>query len=294
MGWRSLPPMTALRAFLAFHETGNMSAAGRSLNVSHAAISQQIKALEAELGLTLLDRRGRQTHLTAAGQQLAEATARGFGEMERVVEELTAGDSTRPLQISVTPSFAAAWLMPRLADFRSKHPDVALMIDPSADLKPLEPGGIDVALRYGDGIWPGLAVRLLVPSPVVLVAASDLVPKTPDLQPEDLLGLPWLQELGTHEASKWLRQRGVMSDPALGMSSMPGNLMLEALRLGQGVGVCARALIEPDIQAGRLRVLFEEDESTERAKGYHMVTRPGVQRPPLKIFANWLVRQSGQ
>jgi LysR family glycine cleavage system transcriptional activator len=242
----------------------------------------------------LLDRRGRQTHLTAAGLQLAEATARGFGEVERVVEDLTGGAASRPVQISATPSFAAAWLMPRLAEFRSKHPDVALMIDPSAEVKALEPGGIDVALRYGDGHWPGLEARLLVLSPVVLVVAPALVPETPDLQPEDLLTLPWLQELGTHEASKWLRQRGVIGDPALGMSSMPGNLMLEALRSGQGVGVCARALIESDIQAGRLRVLFEEEDAAERPKGYHMVTRPGVKRTSLKVFSNWLVRQSGQ
>lgn len=294
MDWRSLPPMTALRAFLAFCETGNMAAAGQSLNVSHAAISQQIKALEAELGLTLLDRRGRQTQPTLAGRQLAEAAARGFGEIARVVEELTGGDAIRPVQISVTPSFAAAWLMPRLADFRSKHSDVALMIDPSAEVKSLDPGGIDVALRYGDGKWPGVEARLLVASPVVLVAAPQLLPQTPDLQPEDLLNLPWLQEFGTHEASKWLRQRGVMQDPAIGMSSMPGNLMLEALRMGQGIGVCARALIEPDIQAGRLHVLFAEEEHAARTKGYYLVTRPGPQRPPLKVFANWLVRQSGQ
>lgn len=290
MDWRSLPPLTALRAFLAFHEAGNMAAAGQSLNVSHAAISQQIKSLEAHLGVTLLDRRARKTSLTEEGLQLAQAIERGFGEMLRVVEVLTGGEAARPVQISVTPSFAANWLMPRLADFRTKHPEVSLMIDPSAEVKQLEPGGIDVAIRHGDGHWPGLDVKLIVAAPIVLVAAPHLVPKKNDLRPEDLLDLPWLQELGTHECSSWLRKQGVSSDPAFGISSMPGNLMLEALRLGQGIGVAARPLIAPDIQAGRLQVIFEEPEGT----GYYMVTRPGVQREPLKTFARWMVRQSGQ
>jgi LysR family glycine cleavage system transcriptional activator len=290
MEWRNLPPLTGLRAFLAFYEAGNMAAAGRILNVSHAAISQQIKALEAHLGLSLLERSGRGTQMTEAGSQLALATQRGFGEIERTVATLTGGEETRPVQISVTPSFAAGWLMPRLVDFRNKHPQISLMIDPSAEVKQLEPGGIDLAIRHGQGHWPGLDVKLLAAAPIVLVAAPQLVPEKATLQLEDLLELPWLQELGTHECSSWLRRQGVMADPAFGISSMPGNLLIEALRSGQGIGVSARTLIESDIQAGRLQVLFEEPEQT----GYFMVTRPGVQRPPLKVFSQWLVRQSGQ
>lgn len=290
MNWRALPPLNALRAFLAFHQAGSMAAAGALLNVSHAAISQQIKGLEAHLGLTLLDRRARSTVLNDDGLQLAHALERGFGEVVRVVEALTGGEAQRPLQISTTPSFASNWLMPRLCDFRSKHPEVSLMIDPTAEVKQLEPGGIDVAIRHGNGDWPGLEARLIVPSPIVLVAAPELVPAKPDLQPEDLLDLPWLQELGTHECSTWLRQKGIVQDPAYGISSMPGYLMIEALRAAQGIGVAAKALIETDIEAGRLQVLFEETDKT----GYYQVTRPGPQRPPLKSFARWLVRQSGQ
>lgn len=290
MDLRALPPLNAMRAFLAFHQAGSMAAAGAMLNVSHAAISQQIKALEAHMGIPLLDRRARSTVLTTSGLELAEALDRGLGDVQRVVESLTGGAAQRPLQISTTPSFASGWLMPRLGDFRARHPEVSLMIDPSAEVKTLSPGGIDIAIRHGRGDWPGHECQLIVPSPVVLVAAPELVADKRDPEPEDLLDLPWLQELGTHECSGWLRRKGITSDPTFGISSMPGNLMIESLRAGQGIGVAARALIEPDITAGRLKVLFEEDSTA----GYFAVTRPGVMRPPLKTFLRWLVRQSGQ
>ena len=267
-----------------------MSSAGALLNVSHAAISQQIKALEAHLGIALLDRRPRRTLLTTEGVQLAQSLEAGFGEIARTVDVLTGVEENRPVQISVTPSFASGWLMPRLADFRQRFPEINLMIDPSAEIKPLTPGGIDIALRHGDGNWPGHDVQLLLTAPIVVVAAPSLVPEGQDLHPKDLLNLPWLQELGTHESSRWLAEMGVVGQPTTGVTSLPGNLMIEAARAGQGVAVAARNLVEPDIAAGRLRVLYQDSAR----KAYHMVTREGVQRTALRAFTRWLRRQAEQ
>ncbi|KEP70245.1 LysR family transcriptional regulator [Thioclava dalianensis] len=287
MDWREMPPLAALRAFAALAETGSMSAAGRALNVSHAAISQQVRALEDRLEVSLLDRSGARPVLSAQGRALAQSLREGFGTIAEGLAALSAQGANRPLQISTTPSFASAWLLPRLPDFRAAHPEVGLSIDPGATLSTLAPGGIEMALRYGSGHWPGLEARLLVRSPIVVVAAPDLVGDVPyDCCPADLSGFPWLQELGTNEASEWLAEHASVRDAPAGMVSMPGNLMLEAARRGQGVAITARVWVEEDLEAGRLRLLFEDSAQ----KGYYVVTRPGVQRPQLRAFISWLFK----
>ncbi|WP_297773128.1 LysR family transcriptional regulator [uncultured Roseovarius sp.] len=288
MDWQALPPLTALRAFAALAETGGTAAAGARLNVSHAAVSQQVKQLEAHLGVALVDRTGRQLRLTAEGRDLADALNLGFGAIARAVETLTGADADRPLQISATPSFAAHWLMPCLSAFRQAHPQIDLMIDPTPQLVEMEPGSIDIALRYGTGQWPGLEAALLFRSPIVAVAAPQLVDGKQIDSPADLAALPWLQEFGTNEASDWLRRRGVVKERAAGLVQVPGNLLLDGLRNGQGVAVTVREWVRQDIAAGRLRLLFEDAEDS----GYYIVTRPGVLRAPAKAFVTWLRRQA--
>ncbi len=290
MKWTQLPPLSTLRAFAAFAEHGNLSAAGAALNVSHAAISQQLRALETHTAVALLDRSGRRLRLTPEGAELAQALLSGFETMERVLDGLTEREALRPLDISTTPSFASGWLMPRLARFRALHPDIHLRLDPTAELRPLEPGGTDIALRYGDGNWPGYDSSLIVASPIVVVAARSLVGDLAITDPADLTRYPWLQELGTNEATDWLAKRGLGPDKGVGLTALPGHLLLEAARQGQGVTSAARVFVESDIAAGRLRVLFQDPE----VKGYHAVTRPGIPRPPLKAFLTWIRREAAK
>jgi LysR family transcriptional regulator, glycine cleavage system transcriptional activator len=288
VAWRSLPPLAALRAFAAFAETGSVVRAGEALNVSHAAISQQLRALEAHLGLALIARQGRELALTAEGRLLAEAATTGFDGIARVVELLTGAEAGRPLQITTTPSFASGWLMPRLADFRARHPEVDLTIDPSGTLQPLGPGGHDIALRFGSGGWPGVEAELLIRSGVVVVASPALVGDAPVGDIADLAGHPWMQELGTNEASAFLERHGVARGAGGGLTSLPGNLMIDAARDGQGIAVIARAFVEADLAAGRLRLLHQDDSCT----GYYLVTPKGVLRPAARAFVRWALRQA--
>ena len=287
MNWQNLPPVPALRAFAAFVDKGSLTAAGAALNVSHAAISQQLRHLERHLDLTLFDRTGRSLTLTPAGEQLAAATTAGFQRMIDVVEELTGADADRPLHVSTTPNFAVSWLMPRLPDFRARHPDIDIMIDPALQLVTLAPGGIDIAIRYGDGNWPGLDSEPLLNSPMVVVAAPSLMGTRTVDSPADLASAPWVEELGTSEATRWLAANGVEPDPARRRMALPGNMMLDAARDGQGVAVAVRSFVEGDLAAGRLVALF----TAPRTDGYHIVTRPGVLRPPVKAFLKWLRHQ---
>lgn len=289
MNWRIMPPLAALRAFAALAEARSVSVAGQMLNVSHAAISQQIRALEAHLGVRLVVRNGRGVILTNEGAQLARAVTEGFAAMARSVEAITGADAERPLQISTTPTFAANWLMPRIGDFRNDHPDVDLMLNPTADLVELMPGGIDIAIRFGNGDWPDLEVDLLFHTEIVVAAARSLVGDREITQPADLTGYPWLQEFGTNEASDWLQGMGVTERRMRGLTQVPGHLVLDGLRAGQGVVATTRAFIEADIEAGTVRVLFG---GSGEVNGYWIVTRPGVLRPSARAFVTWLRRQS--
>jgi LysR family glycine cleavage system transcriptional activator len=287
MDWRNLPPLNGLKAFAAFAKTGAVAKAGAALGVSHAAISQQIRQLEEHLGLALVSRASRELVLTAQGRMLADAALSGFGKISEVVAVLTGADAGRALQITTTPSFAVGWLMPRLADFRSKHPEIDLVIDPTPDLRKLGPEGADIAFRYGNGDWPGLHAQILLNSTIVVVAAPGLIAPEQVETVADLADLPWLQELGTSETSAFLEKYGVERGGRFGMTSLPGNLMLEAARAGQGVAVIARAFVEADVAAGRLNVLVEDDER----EGYFLVTTQGVLRPAAKAFSHWAMRQ---
>ncbi|NVK14593.1 MAG: LysR family transcriptional regulator [Rhodobacteraceae bacterium] len=288
MDWLHMPPLAALRAFTAFAETGSVVQAGQALNVSHAAISQQLRALEAHLGAALLDRSGRALALTADGAHLARALQLGFGAIEAAVQEISAASASRPLHVTCTPMFAAHWLMPRLAEFQASHPEIDLVLDPRGEIVELKPGGIDLAIRYGDGNWAGMDTRMLLQSPMVVIAAGSLLKGRQVAAPGDLLDLPWLEELGTTEASRWLESRGVTDSLRGSRTRLPGNLLMQAVRAGQGVAVSVQAFVEEDLQSGRLCALFTEGED----RGYHVVTRSGLRRPEARKFAAWLSRQA--
>ncbi|QIE46873.1 LysR family transcriptional regulator [Pseudohalocynthiibacter aestuariivivens] len=286
MDWHSLPPLTALRAFAALAEAGSASAAGARLNVSHAAISQQVKALESHIGLALVDRSGRALALTAEGEALAVSLADGFGVIAQTVAQLTGADAERPLQVSTTPQFAANWLMPRLRDFQTRHPGIDLMVNPSPVRADPTPGGIDLGVRFGKGVWSGLDAELLVPTDIVVVAAPSLVGDRVFERASDLLEFPWLDELEALQAQDWLYSAGVTEGRAKSVTMLPGNLMLEGARDGQGIAVLTAKWVERDVAAGTLRILFRDKGDT----GYFIVTRPGVMRPPARTFVRWLRR----
>ena len=224
MDWRDMPPLSALRAFSAVAESGSVVAAAARLGVTHAAISQQIRVLEKALDLPLVSRAGRKIELTEDGRQLAHGLGLGFAEILRSVSALTEAQRTRPLQVTTTAMFASTWLVPRLGSFRMANPGVDLVLDPSPVLRPLEPGGFDVAIRHGTGDFPGLDARKLMDAPLVVVAAPDLLNGPLDGGPDALAGLPWLSELEQNEASLFLSRQGVAKALSGGVIHLPGNL----------------------------------------------------------------------
>jgi LysR family glycine cleavage system transcriptional activator len=290
MKWSDLPSLTSLRAFAAVAETRSYSRAGLGLNVSHAAISQQVRALEVRLGVALVIREGRTIRLTEAGARLASHLEKGLATIREGIEVLTDADVTRPIQITTSPAFAASWLMPRIADFRQRHPGITLMLNATAELLVLSPGGVDIAIRYGSGSWPGLVVTPLLLPDMVVVASPMLIDNRDSNDPATLVDLHWLQELGTNEVAGWMERHGVTVKRPPMITHMPGNLILEAVRRGEGVTFTARCFVEEDITSGRLAVLSSERD----AGGYYIVTHGGALRPCAQAFLKWLRHQAAK
>ena len=283
--WMTFPSLTALRAFEAAARLQGFSQAARALNVTHAAVAQQVRSLEEHLGQELIYREGRGLKLTAKGARLAQALADGFQTIEQALSELRTDEAGSPLRITMTPAFATQWLMPRLGEFWAKHPDVPLLLHPEQRTMDLRRDGLDLGIRFGSGKWPGVEAELLTAARYVIVGAPDLVQGRKDLTPAEMSAMPWVIEQDWPEALEWLKGNGLRPD-ALQITLMPNEeLALAAAREGLGLHVEAATLVEQDVEEGNLVVLASiQDESL----AYYMVRKPGPLRPELRIFMKWL------
>lgn len=280
-----LPPLAMLRAFEAASRTLSFSAAGRELNVSHAAIAQQVRKLEELLDRPLMTRAGRGLALTADGAALARGVTEGFDRLREAFAELMEEDASRPVTLTMTPNFAISWLMPRLGRFRAAHPEIELRIDPTGRTVDMQARTHDLAIRYGLGVWEGLEVEPLAPTRFLICAAPALAAQVEGRGLEALLDLPWLQELDTDEIAAWLREEGIAAPPPSRITHLPGPMLMAALREGQGVGSVAEIFARDDLAAGRL---VELHGAARRGSGYHLVRRPGPMRPPVRALHAWL------
>ena len=288
MNWSEFPTLNSLRAFSAVAETMSFSRAADSLNVTHAAVSQQVKALEERIGLILIERKGKVLTLTTEGKSLAHDLSVGFTAIHDGVTALTLASADRAVQITMPPAFATSYLMPRIAGFQREHPEVTLMLNPTADIMELTPDGIDVAIRYCDGNIPGMVVTPLLKSDMVVVGARDLIYGQTFDNPATLCELPWLQELGSNDTNEWMERRKITPTRPMQITYMPGSLIMDAVRRGHGLTFTARSFVEKDIEAGLLTECFSESD----IGAYYIVTRPDRLRPSVRTFVNWLGRQS--
>ena len=285
INWRDLPPLSALRAFAAVAELGGFSQAARALNVTHAAVAQQVRALEARMDLPLVARDGRGMALTAEGQQLAQALNEGFGTIAAGVAALRAGGSDRPVRITLTASFASQWLMPRLKEFWDLHPDIALSLHPDARVSDLRRDGMDLGIRYGNGDWPGVSARFLAPARMAIAAAPDLLEGRGNLAIAEMQEMEWILARDWPEQENYLRSLGLDPQTLSRTDFVNEELSLAAARQGLGLVVESLALMEDDLEEGRLILLHD---SKDRLPAYFIVTSPGPQRAATRAFLKWL------
>lgn len=288
MNWRDFPPLSALRAFAATAEHGSFSGAARALNVTHAAVVQQVRALEARLSLPLVQREGRGLRLTQEGALLAEALTEGFTRIAAALSALQSESAARPLRVTLTASFATQWLMPRLKRFWDKHPEIALTLLPESQVIDLRAQRMDLGIRYGTGDWPGMEARYLAPADLMIAGAPALT-KGRRLSPAEMAAMDWVLLSDWPEQDEYLRQLG-LNRLKLPRTEFPSeDLSIAAARQGLGLIVDHRVLLEEDLAAGRLTLV---QESPGQGAAYYIVTPPGVMRPDLRRFVTWLLSEA--
>ncbi len=292
---RRLPPLNGLRAFEAAARHLSFKAAAGELSVTQAAVSHQVRGLEDWLGHKLFERRVRAVDLTTAGAELLPAVSAALDGMNAAVERLLRPeDDDGALTVSAIATFAAKWLVPRLADFQELHPEIDVRLTTSTNLVDFERDGVDVALRYGLGQWPGVrAERLLredifpVCSPAL--AEGDYPLRTPaDLANHTLLHVVQMRD----DWRVWLTAAGQTDiDPTRGPRFDLSLTAIQAAVDGMGVALGHSNLVEADLKAGRLVAPFTLNIPVEAA--YYVVAPPtGWDTPKVKAFREWLAAET--
>lgn len=294
-----LPPLSALRAFEAAARLQSFSKAADELAVTPAAISHQIAALEADLGVSLFNRRNRAVELTASARVLLPGLTEAFTGIQDSVRRLRSHNDTGMLTVTASPSFAGKWLVQRLYRFQEQHPAIDVRISATDALVDLTRGDFDIAIRYGTGRYPGLNVELLLKNEVFPACSPALLRNGPPLEtPGDLRNHVLLHDQQTDRDPlapswpMWLKAAGINdADASHGLSFSANVLALEAAIAGHGVTLAYSTTAAADIAAGRLVRLFSL--SLPDTFAYYVAAAPGaLERPKVKAFRDWLRQEA--
>ncbi|HKP63652.1 MAG TPA: transcriptional regulator GcvA [Polyangiales bacterium] len=281
-----LPPLNALRSFEAAARHLSFTAAARELSVTQAAVSHQVKALEDFLSCKLFERRTRALALTHDGRALLPVASAAFESLEGAVQRIRSGEVRRGLTVSLLPSFAARWLVPRLGRFRRAAPHIELHVKPSTELVDLARDEADVAIRFGRGRYPGLAVEHLLDDELFPVCRPGMLRGR---RPRDLLRHVLLYDDDAHtDWPHWLEAAGVIAkhEPRA-MVFSDASMMLQAAVDGLGVALARRVLVAAELRAKRLVRPFEL--SIPAGSSYYFVCLPArAQEPKIRAFRDWL------
>lgn len=281
-----------LPTFQAAAQSPSLRATAEQLHLTHSAVSQQIKLLEEQLGFSLFERRGRRLVLNAAGTgflRAVEPALAQIAEGARVAATLAQG-TAQQLRITVLPSFAQRWLLPRMARWQARHPDITLDLHTSLQLVDLKREGFHAALRQGPGPWPGLESIRLVQSPVVVVAAPSFAQRLLNCAPEALLQEPLLGDSETWE--QWFTQAGhpCHAMPVASFNDM--GMMLQAAEQGMGIALGRQLMAADALRAGRL-VQLSPVELAEDSRRALWLVHPSELRdwPALETLRSWLLEE---
>ena len=292
--------LNALRAFEASARHQSFSAAAAELNVTPAAVGQLVRSLEDWLGTPLFHRsKGRPGLLLTDGAERALPDIRaGFDRLSVGLERLREGSATGVLTITVSPAFAAKWLLPRIDRFQAAWPEMDLRLDTSLKPVDLMAQGVDIGVRYGAGHWPGVVAEKLMDEEIYPVCSPGLHKRL--RTPADLAGQTLIHDLSMDERQGfpswgvWLRNAGAPTAASgRGMRINNSAAVLQAAIDGRGIALARSILARDDLAAGRLVRLFPRIDH-KSALAYHVVYRAdGLRLPKVAAFRDWLFQQAG-
>ncbi len=287
-----LPPLAALRAFEAVARLGGVVRAADELGLTHGAVSHQLKALEGFLDRPLLRRSGRRLVLTEDGRNYAAAARRALVDLGSATELLRRRPRADELVVSVLPSFAARWLVPRLGALRREHPGIALHLRTGLEMVDFAAEPVDCAIRMGGGRWDGVQAERIMVDAYLPVAApayrGGRLPLTPAaIAAADLLRSsaepwrPWFDFVG-HPAP----------EPRGGLAFTDSALLLQAAADGVGVALGRASLLDADLASGRLRALWRPAMPSPQACWLVWPAR-SAGNPRFESFRAWLKGAAG-
>ena len=296
-----LPPLELLLAFEAAARHLSFTKAGEELYLTQSAVSRQIKELEDQLGVSLFERRHRALALTEAGQQYYAAAAQVISTMRTATERLrTQAGRRKPLAVTTTNSFAALWLIPRLAGFTREHPGVDVRITADVRVQDLERDGLDVALRHGPSALAGPNAVRLFGEKVFPVCSPKLLKKTPLAKPADLrhhvllryddpdVRHPWLHW------RTWLEVEGIADLKPAGTLSFSGyEQIIPSAVAGHGVALGRTPLVRGLLDSGELVAPFKSQADPARAY-FAVVSKSAATRPEVIAFVEWLKSEAAK
>ena len=279
-------PLNTLIAFRAVAELENLRAAAEAMHLTHSAVSQQIRGLEEQLGFALFDRRGRRVVLNAAGQALLRSVQSALALLDDGVQAAAAaaGGAAQRLRVTVLPSFANRWLMPRMSRWRERHPDLPLEIEASIRVLDLQREGFHAAVRQGKGPWAGLdSERLWEQPPIIIVGSPSAARRLQGAQPEALAREPLLGD--DDMWNDWFAAAGLRTNVRTVAVFNDAGLMLQAAEQNLGLALsrdllAADALLAMATSARNVMSFFMTREITRHRRGvpavHSFVTERGV------------------
>jgi len=290
---RSLPSLNALRSFDAAARHQSFTRAAEELCVTQGAVSHQVKALEAELGVKLFNRERTGLVITSAGRDYLTVVRDAFDRIALGTEQLTERRRSGPLVVSTSPDFAAKWLVHRLGRFAAAHPEIELNVSATMHHVDFASEEVDLAIRHGAGNWPGLDVVNLCPEELFPVCSPALLRRHGGIRrPQDVLRFPLLHLNDRRDWSKWLEAAGTsgarpLPGPVLNHASM----LIDAAIGGQGVALARTTLAATDLLNDRLARPFSV--AIPLSNTFWIICPKATRNlPKLVAFREWLLAEA--
>ncbi len=291
---RDCPTIQELLAFDAVARHDSLTQAAGALCITVSAVSKQIAGLEAFLGMALLRKQGRGVQLTPQGRAYWQKVAGSLRAIETATYEARSGGvDVGLLTLASVPTFLTRWLIPRLPEFRRRHPQVTLSFSRHLDPTDGIPPRVDAAIRYSPGDWPGVVAEYIAGREFVLIASDALAQGQHRIrQPADLLGHTLLHhEEAVTAWPQWAARHGVpQSHVAAGPRFAQYSALIQAARSGLGVGLVPRVLVEDELTDGNLHSPCGEAVAVEQ--GHYLCYRPDrLNLPAFAAFRDWVLAE---
>lgn len=287
-------PLTALRTFEVAARRLSFKDAADELCVSPTTVSNQIRQLEADWNCKLFIRKTRAVVLTDEGRSLSQVMTRAFDEIRAEVE-VHMNPARKSVTLAVGPIFGSRWLVPRLASFRKKHPQIDLVLHESPRITDAAMMTSHLAVDWGTGDWSGLNSRKLFDITYSPVVRADVIESRGGLtEPADLVRFPLIHQRDKSEWSAWFKLAGVADFvPVAETTIRDSNLVLQAALDGQGVSLGVFPFVEKDVESGALVKPFEIDLIPERS--FYLLSRPSSPRTrEVSVVQNWLLDEAAR